>query len=124
LQNRGKAAHKEDLAQWVSLALKRALTILNITKEFRGTGIWLLNPHAIDGRMGPSLQFRRCEKELKRSSLEFQTSTATNGKMVSTTSQVSSLRTLKTKRRAMDKFSGMATVKGSRLSRMSICKCY
>jgi hypothetical protein len=43
LQNRGRPAQKEDLAEWVSLALERALTANNIIQGFKGTGIWPLN---------------------------------------------------------------------------------
>jgi hypothetical protein len=59
LQNRGRATQKEDLAQWVSLALKRALTPLNIIKGFKGTGIWPYNPDAVSTKMGPSKQFHK-----------------------------------------------------------------
>jgi hypothetical protein len=57
LQHRGQPAQKEDLAQWVDLALKRALSPLNITKGFRTTGIWPFNSAAMEGKMGPSAQF-------------------------------------------------------------------
>jgi hypothetical protein len=57
LHHRGQAAQKGDLAQWVDLALKRALSPLNILKGFRAIGIWPLNPTAMDGKMGPTRQF-------------------------------------------------------------------
>jgi len=38
---------KEDLAQWVANALKRALSIANITKEFQVTGIYSINATAM-----------------------------------------------------------------------------
>jgi hypothetical protein len=57
LQNRGRAAQKEDLAEWVSLALQRAMTPTNIVHGFKGTGIWPLNPAAVADKMGPSEQF-------------------------------------------------------------------
>lgn len=34
LMNKQKGATKEDLAQWVSLALKKAMTLVNIKKGF------------------------------------------------------------------------------------------
>ena len=58
LENRGRAAQKEDLAEWVLLALKRALTPQNIKQGFKGTGIWPLNAQAVADKMGPSQQFR------------------------------------------------------------------
>ena len=57
LQNRGRGAQKEDLAQWVDLALKRALNTLNIQKGFATTRIWPYNPRAMDKKMGPSRLF-------------------------------------------------------------------
>jgi hypothetical protein len=57
LQNRGRAAQKEDLAEWVSLALERALTPRNIMQGFKGIGIWPLNHEAVVGKMGPFEQF-------------------------------------------------------------------
>jgi hypothetical protein len=57
LYYRGQATQKEDLAQWVDLTLKRALSPLNIIKGFREIGIWPLNPNTMDGKMGPTRQF-------------------------------------------------------------------
>jgi hypothetical protein len=47
LQNRGRGATKQILAQWVSAALKQALSEKNIQGGFRATGIWPLNPRAV-----------------------------------------------------------------------------
>ena len=52
LRNKGKGATKEDLAQWVSLALKKVMTPANIQKRFIVTGIWLLNWTALNDKMG------------------------------------------------------------------------
>ena len=57
IRNKGKGAAKEDLAQWVSLALKKAMTPTNIKKGFSATGIWPLNRTAMDDKMGPSKVF-------------------------------------------------------------------
>ena len=48
VNNKGKGASKEDLAEWVSLGLKKALTVDKIQKGFACTGIWPLNPRAMD----------------------------------------------------------------------------
>jgi len=55
--NKGKIPIKEDLAQWVSHALKRALTKENITKGFEVTGIYPLNPHTMKFKMEPSIVY-------------------------------------------------------------------
>jgi hypothetical protein len=43
MTHKGQKTMKEDLAQWVSLALKKAMTPFNIRARFRRIGIWLLN---------------------------------------------------------------------------------
>lgn len=50
----GCAAKKENLAQWVSLALKRAMTVEIIKRGFKVTGIWPLDANAMSAKMGPS----------------------------------------------------------------------
>ena len=37
--------------------MKRALTSLNITREFQAMGIWPMNEKALNGKMGPSNVF-------------------------------------------------------------------
>ena len=54
IQNKGKAARKEELAQWVSVGLKTTLTASKIIKGFSTTGIWPLLPSAMDNYMHPS----------------------------------------------------------------------
>ena len=49
----GAVAKKENLAQWVSLVLRRALTIQNIEKGFWVTGIWPWDDSAMAAKMGP-----------------------------------------------------------------------
>lgn len=61
LKNRGRGACKKILATWVSKALERALTHRNITSGFRTTGIYPLNPHAMDPHIGPSKQFHKSQ---------------------------------------------------------------
>ena len=51
------APKKENLAQWVSLTLRRALTIQNIEKGFRVTRIWPWDDLAMVAKMGPSEVF-------------------------------------------------------------------
>ena len=57
VRNPGSKVRKEDLACWISLALKKALTSTTIRVGFRGSGIWPLNFEAMKNQMGPSKQF-------------------------------------------------------------------
>ena len=57
IQNRGRGVWKEVLALWTSKALKSALMVENIQAGFCKTGIYSLNPSALDARMGPSSVF-------------------------------------------------------------------
>jgi hypothetical protein len=57
LRHKGKPAMKEDLAHWVSLVLRKALSPENIKKGFEATGIWPFNSQAMDLKMGPSKEF-------------------------------------------------------------------
>lgn len=59
LRHKGKLPLKEDLAQWVSHALKRALSTANVTKGLKSTGIFPIDSTAMDKRMGPSVAFVR-----------------------------------------------------------------
>jgi hypothetical protein len=52
-----KGASKEDLAQWVSLTFKKALTTTSICKGFSTIGIWPLNPNVMAGKIQPSKAF-------------------------------------------------------------------
>lgn len=54
IDNKGKGARKEELAEWVSMGLKKALTVAKITKGFAATGIWPLRPTAMEPFMHPS----------------------------------------------------------------------
>jgi len=51
LANKGMGVSKEDLAQWVSLAFKKALTTTNICKGFLTIGIWPLNLDVMASKM-------------------------------------------------------------------------
>lgn len=62
LDHPGQMPIKDDLAQWVSFALKRALSKENITKGFQVTGIFLLNATAMNSKMGPSEVYQRRQK--------------------------------------------------------------
>ena len=57
LTNSGRKCKKENLAQWASLALQKALTKKNIESGFRGTGIWPLNLAAMTQNTTPSEAF-------------------------------------------------------------------
>jgi hypothetical protein len=59
LSNKGKSATKEVLAQWISLALRKATTSANIQKGLRAIGIWPLEPTAMATKMAPSECFSR-----------------------------------------------------------------
>ena len=57
VNNHGAKVRKEDLANWVFLALRKALTTSNIKAGFRGSEIWPLNFQAMQSKMGPSKGF-------------------------------------------------------------------
>ena len=59
LHNRGRGAGKQVLAMWVSGGLHKALTPENIKAGFRATGIWPLDPHAVDQHLGPATPFSK-----------------------------------------------------------------
>ena len=54
IEHKGVNARKEDLANWVSRGLKKALTPQNIRAGFRATGIWPLDATKMDKKMAPS----------------------------------------------------------------------
>jgi hypothetical protein len=62
-RNMQQPAGKETLAQWVSLAPKKALSPENIKSGFGGAGILPLNPTAIDGQLAPSRVFENAANE-------------------------------------------------------------
>jgi hypothetical protein len=57
MNNRRKRAKKVVLAEWVSKALGKTLTSENIQSGFHAIGIYPLNSHAIDSKMGPSIVY-------------------------------------------------------------------
>ena len=61
-RNMSQPANKTTLAQWVSLGLRKALTSSNIVSGFRGTGIWPINPAAMNRHLTPSEIF--CEPNI------------------------------------------------------------
>jgi hypothetical protein len=58
LKNKSAGASKEVLASWVFAALEKALIEKNVKSGFCSTGISPFNPHAMDGKMGPSEFYR------------------------------------------------------------------
>ena len=52
--NKGRGAKKEELAKWVAMALRKALTEGRIQKGFAAIGIWPLRPSAMELFMQPS----------------------------------------------------------------------
>ena len=57
LKNQGKIYRKEDLTQWASLGLQKALIRKYIMSGFRAIGISPLNPQTMQTRSGPSEAF-------------------------------------------------------------------
>jgi hypothetical protein len=57
-RNKSAGTSKEVLANWVSATLEKALTEKNVKSGFHTTGISPFNPHAMDGKMGPSEFYR------------------------------------------------------------------
>jgi hypothetical protein len=49
--NKGRKVEKQDLCEWTSQALQKALSSKNIISEFRKTGIWPLNAEAVRTQM-------------------------------------------------------------------------
>ena len=70
MANKGRGVKKEDLARWVSWGLKKALTHNNITKIFMTSGIWPLNPSAMDGNMKPSESYAHVDEEIGSQEVE------------------------------------------------------
>ncbi len=62
-RNFNKAASKEILAQWVSLALRKALSSSNIKRGFSATGIFPFNCHTVDSQLLPSEVFKSLDGE-------------------------------------------------------------
>ena len=58
MQCKGKTVNKEHLAQWASLAFKKALTPTNVRTGFQACGIWPLNHRAMQGKMRSSAGFQ------------------------------------------------------------------
>ena len=58
-KHHGVGVSKGNLAIWVSLAVRKVLTLNNIQGGFRGLGIWPLNLDAMKFEMGPSEGFKR-----------------------------------------------------------------
>ena len=69
MNHKGNIPRKEDLAQWVSLALKRAASPHNIKAGFRSTGIWPFNPEKMKLKMQPSEGFRVIAPEVSISEI-------------------------------------------------------
>jgi hypothetical protein len=71
LKNKSTGTSKEVLASWVLTALEKALTKMNVKNGFRTTGIFLFNPCAMDGKMGPSEFYRRVPRAGQRACCGF-----------------------------------------------------
>jgi hypothetical protein len=59
LRNKSRGASKEVLAEWVSQALEKALSVSNIKSGFCTIGIFPFNPLAMATKMGPSEFYKR-----------------------------------------------------------------
>jgi len=55
--NKAKGVSKENLAHWVSLALKKTLSPQNICEGFKTIGIWPLDPSPMESKMQPNEKF-------------------------------------------------------------------
>jgi hypothetical protein len=75
MNNKGRGAKKVVLAEWVSIVLGRALTAENIQSGFCATGIYPLNSHALDSKMGPSTVYKVAGADIDALSQEVQTLT-------------------------------------------------
>ena len=73
MNNKGKGSKKVVLAEWVSKALGRALTLENIQSGFHAIWIYLLNSHAMDSEMGPSTVYEDAGADIDALSQEVQT---------------------------------------------------
>ena len=58
MEGHGKKVGKEHLAQWASLALKKALIAPNIRARFSSCGIWPFNYAIMKTKIRPSKAFR------------------------------------------------------------------
>jgi hypothetical protein len=58
-RNKSRGASKEVLAEWVSQALEKALSLCNIKNGFRTTWIFSFNPLAMATKMGPTEFYKR-----------------------------------------------------------------
>jgi hypothetical protein len=65
IANKGQQCKKEDLAQWVSLSLKKALTPQNIKAGFKATGILPLDKDRMSAKMGPSEGFNQKAQDIQ-----------------------------------------------------------
>ena len=63
------------LVEWVSKALGTALTSENIQSGFHAIGIYPLNSHAMDSKMGPSIVYTDAGADIDALSQEVQTLT-------------------------------------------------
>jgi len=59
VEHKGQKPVKEDLTQWVSCGLRRALSIENIVNGFSTTGFYPINARAMDSKMGLSEAYDR-----------------------------------------------------------------
>ena len=57
--------YNEDLAQWISLSLRKVLTKENIKANFKVCGIWPLDSEAMSQKMESSRAFKPMEVEVK-----------------------------------------------------------
>jgi len=54
IENNFKGTMKEELVEWMSLGLKKALTLAKIMKGFTTIGIWPLQPSTMYAYMKPN----------------------------------------------------------------------
>lgn len=70
--HKGQTPIKEDLAEWVSYGLRRALTSQNIMKGFATIGIYPFDPTAMNNKMGPSEGYQRNHKSCETDAVDIE----------------------------------------------------
>jgi hypothetical protein len=77
--NKGKKVKKQDLCEWTSKALLKALTPKNIKSGFKKTGIWPLNTSAVDDQMTPSKGFAEGQQEFNPTEVAYESDGSLQG---------------------------------------------
>jgi hypothetical protein len=79
LVNKGRKVEKQDLCEWTSQALQKALSSKNIKYGFRKTGIWPYNAAAVQTQMSPSQGFEEGQEGFMREGTEDSSASSEEG---------------------------------------------